>query len=37
MLAIAVVQTFIYLAVGLAAGADFEAGLAGVPILFRCR
>jgi len=34
VLAISILQTFTYLAVGLAAGAEFEAGLAGVPILF---
>lgn len=31
---VAVVQTFTYLVVGLASGADFEAGIGGVPVLF---
>jgi ABC-2 type transport system permease protein len=34
VLLIAVVQAVTYLVVGLAAGADFEAGWAGVPVLF---
>src|SRR5215210_2788748 len=34
VLLVAVVQAITYLLVGLAAGADFEAGLAGVPVLF---
>jgi ABC-2 type transport system permease protein len=34
VLAVSVFQTGFYLAVGLAVGASFEAGLAGVPILF---
>lgn len=34
VLALAVVQAGFYLAVGIAAGAGFEAGLAGIPVLF---
>ncbi len=34
VLALAIVQTCVYLAVGLAAGAEFAAGLAGIPVLF---
>jgi ABC-2 type transport system permease protein len=34
VLLVAIVQAITYLLVGLAAGADFEAGLAGVPVLF---
>jgi ABC-2 type transport system permease protein len=33
VLALGVIQALFYLAVGLAAGADFEAGLAGLPVL----
>lgn len=33
VMALAVVQTFFYLAIGLAVGAGFEAGIAGVPVL----
>ena len=34
ILALALVQAVVFLAVGLAAGADFEAGLGGIPVLF---